>query len=43
LDESGKQVLPGNQGWGGERGIRGSGRNDPDNVCTYEYVNKEKK
>jgi hypothetical protein len=26
-------------GWGWGQG----GRNDPNNVCTYEYMNKEKK
>jgi hypothetical protein len=31
----------GNQGgWGEIEGARG--RNDPKNVCTYEYMNKEK-
>jgi hypothetical protein len=23
--------------------VRGVGKNDPNNVCTYEYMNKEKK
>jgi hypothetical protein len=28
----------------GETGGRGAGgRNDPNNICTYEYMNKEKK
>jgi hypothetical protein len=27
---------------GGERGYGSVGRNDPNNVCTYEYMNKEK-
>jgi hypothetical protein len=31
-------------GWKGEEGGREGGvRNDPNNVCTYEYMNKEKK
>jgi hypothetical protein len=30
-------ALAGRRGWGAE------GRNDPNNVCTYEYINKEKK
>jgi hypothetical protein len=29
------------EGEGG--GQRAGGRNDPNNVCTYEYMNKEKK
>jgi hypothetical protein len=27
---------------GGQEGTRGRGRNDSNNVCTYEYMNKEK-
>jgi hypothetical protein len=40
-DESAKQVLPGSQG-GGRKRHKDRGRNDPNNVCTYEYVNKLK-
>jgi hypothetical protein len=29
------------RGWGGRE--EAWGRNDPNNVCTYEYMNKEKK
>jgi hypothetical protein len=29
--------------WGGMGRSRGRGRNDPNNVCTYKYMNKEKK
>jgi hypothetical protein len=39
-----EQVLPGSEGGGWEReGVGDRGRNDPNNVCTYEYMNKEKK
>jgi hypothetical protein len=34
-------VLPGSEG-GGEEEEGAGGRNDPNNVCTYEYMNKEK-
>jgi hypothetical protein len=40
-DRTGSAWKP--KGLGGRRG-RGSGRTmDPNNVCTYEYMNKEKK
>jgi hypothetical protein len=45
LEKRAEQVLPGSEGVGvGERlrGWEAGGRNDPNNVCTYEYVNKEK-
>jgi hypothetical protein len=29
--------------WGRGKGLGAGGRNDPNNVCTYEYMNKEKK
>jgi hypothetical protein len=38
IGEKGRQVLPGSEGWGSGAG----GRNDPNNVCTYELMNKEK-
>jgi hypothetical protein len=28
------------RGWGRERGAGAGGRNDPINVCIFEYVNK---
>jgi hypothetical protein len=31
------------RGMGGEQGVRGRGRTGPNNVCTCEQVNKEKK
>jgi hypothetical protein len=40
LEKRAEQVLPGSCGVEGRR--RGRGRNDPNNVCTYEYMNKEK-
>jgi hypothetical protein len=40
LEKRAEQVLPGSKG-SGEREKAG-GRNDPNNVCTYEYMNKEK-
>jgi hypothetical protein len=41
LEKREEQVLP------GSKGVRGAcvgagGRNDPNNVCTYEHMNKEK-
>jgi hypothetical protein len=38
-----EQVLPGSKGVGGRgRRFGGSrGSNDPNNVCTYEYMKKE--
>jgi hypothetical protein len=44
LEERAEQVLPGSKGVEGRgRGWGAVGRNDPNNVCTYEYINKEKK
>jgi hypothetical protein len=45
LEKRAEQVLPGSEeGVGGEREWAGDGgRNDPSNVCTYEYMSKEKK
>jgi hypothetical protein len=41
LEKMAEQVLPGSEevrgGW-----EKAGGRNDPNNVCTYEYTNKEK-
>jgi hypothetical protein len=42
LEKRPKQVLPGREGgWKGEGGEGAGGRNDPNNVCTYEYMSKE--
>jgi hypothetical protein len=38
LEKRAEQILPGSGGGGGA-----GRRNDPNNVCTYEYMNKEKK
>jgi hypothetical protein len=38
-----EQVLPGSKGVRGRRGWGAGRRNDPNNVYTYEYMNKEKK
>jgi hypothetical protein len=45
LEKRAKQVLSGIKGAGREEreGVLGRGENDPNNVCTYEYMNKEKK
>jgi hypothetical protein len=44
LEKKTEQVLPGSEGGGEEREEVGAGeRNDPNNVCTSEYLNKEKK
>jgi hypothetical protein len=44
LEKRAEQVLPGSdRRWVGMRGRRTRGRNDPNNVQTYEYMNKEKK
>jgi hypothetical protein len=44
LEKRAEQVLPGSKGGGGKwEGPGSRGRNDPNNVCTYEYVNKEVK
>jgi hypothetical protein len=42
LEKTAEQVLTGSKGGGG-RGMGTGERNDPNNVCTYEYTNKEKK
>jgi hypothetical protein len=38
LEKRAKQVLPGSEGGGGWEG-EGRGTNDPNNICTYEYMN----
>jgi hypothetical protein len=44
LEKRAEHVLPGSDGIGGRgRGRGAGGRNDPNNVHTYEYMNKEKK
>jgi hypothetical protein len=44
LEKRAEQVLPRSKGDVGEmEGVRAEGRNDPNNACTYEYMNKEKK
>jgi hypothetical protein len=44
LEKWAEHVIPGSEGSRGrERGQVAEGRNDPNNVCTYEYMNKEKK
>jgi hypothetical protein len=41
LEKTAEQVLPGSERGQGEREEVGAGgRNDPNNVCTYEYMNK---
>jgi hypothetical protein len=43
LEKKAEQFLPGSEVGEGERERAGAGgRNDPYNVCTYEYVNREK-
>jgi hypothetical protein len=42
LEKRAVQVLPGREGCEEEREGAG-GKNDPNDVCTYEYMNKEKK
>jgi hypothetical protein len=43
IGEKGRTGSAWEQGGCGEReGARGRGRNDPNNVCAYEYMNKEK-
>jgi hypothetical protein len=38
------QVLPGTEGGGAEKvGVGDRGRNDPNNVCTCEQMNNNKK
>jgi hypothetical protein len=35
--------MPGSKRRGGREREQGAGgRNDPNNICTYEYINKEK-
>jgi hypothetical protein len=44
IGEKGRTRSSWKLGVGGEREGMGAGeRNGPNNVCTYEYVNKEKK
>jgi hypothetical protein len=44
LEKRAEQVLPGSQGAGGRgREWEAGERNNPNNVCTYEYMNKEEK
>jgi hypothetical protein len=44
LEKREEQVLPGSKGDGREReGVGVGGRIDPNNVCTYELMNKEEK
>jgi hypothetical protein len=44
IGEKGRTGSAWKQGWWGERERVGGGeRNDPNNVCTYEYMNKQKK
>jgi hypothetical protein len=43
LEKRAEQILPGSKGLGDEKGQGTEGRNDPNNVCSYEYVNKEKR
>jgi hypothetical protein len=44
LEKKAEQVLPGSEEVGGRwRGPGAVGRDDPNNVCTYEYMHKEKK
>jgi hypothetical protein len=44
MEERAEQVLPGSKGVGGEmEGLGARESNDPNNVCTYKYMNKEKK
>jgi hypothetical protein len=39
-----EQVLPGSEGGGRKKEwAEGRGRNDLNNVCTYEYMNRGKK
>jgi hypothetical protein len=41
LEKGAEQVLPRSKGGGGKREEKGAGgRNDPNNECTYEYMNK---
>jgi hypothetical protein len=45
IGEKGKTGSAWKQGGveGRGRWLRAGGRNDPNNICTYEYMNKEKK
>jgi hypothetical protein len=44
LEKMAEHVLLGSKGYEGRGRNRGTvGRNDPNNVCTYEHMNKEKK
>jgi hypothetical protein len=43
LEKRAEQVLPVSEVVGGKgRGQGTEGRNGPNNVCIYEYINKEK-
>jgi hypothetical protein len=43
LEKREEQVLPGSKGNKREKeGVGVGRRNDPSNVCTYEYINKGK-
>jgi hypothetical protein len=42
LEIRAEQVLPGKErGWEGECGAGGREKNDPNNVCTCELINKK--
>jgi hypothetical protein len=42
LEKRVEYVLSGSERGGREReGVGARGRNDPNNVCTYEHMNKE--
>jgi hypothetical protein len=44
IEEKGRPVSSWKRGgWGEREGMEGRGRNDPNNVCTYECVNTEKR
>jgi hypothetical protein len=41
LEKRAEQVLPGSERRGGRGAARAPGRDDPNNVCTYEYMNRQ--
>jgi hypothetical protein len=44
LEKRAEQVLPGSKrDWGTGNRWRAGGINGPNNVCTYEHMNKEKR
>jgi hypothetical protein len=43
LEKSSEQVMPGREGVGERVETGEGGRNDPNNVCTCELMNKKKK